>query len=273
MIRIFSLIFILFSPVLSLAQAHQNLPSNEHAEIMDQADILSPATERALTETLDALKTRTGVELAIATFKTKRAFTDEALEPFATRLFNNWGIGDAEKNNGIMVLVLPEDREMRIELGRGYDQDKDLIAGDIIDWFMLPAFKKGDYETGITNGVDAIIERIVDGAPHQRPIQKTFGDWIPFILITLVGLFMVFRRRLSTVVTRMKRCPNCGRRSLQRIYEGPVDPELHHGTRRTYCDSCDYHDDTPYRTSSSTSSSGDSFGGGSSGGGGASGRW
>jgi uncharacterized protein len=79
--------------------------------------------------------------LTVVTLKSQKPYAPgETLEDFATNLFDDWGIGDATRNDGILVLVLPNDRAMRIELGAGYDASWNNEAGRLIDRSYLPSF-------------------------------------------------------------------------------------------------------------------------------------
>ncbi len=73
---------------------------------------------------------------------------DTSIESFATHLFNRWGIGDRATNRGIMLVVARSDRKVRLELGAGYDSSYDKRAKGVIDEFILPSFKKDNYEAG-----------------------------------------------------------------------------------------------------------------------------
>ena len=80
---------------------------------------------------------------------------------FSLLLFRTWGVGQKEKNNGIGILICPKLRKIRIETGYGLnDKLTDSEAKKIIDAIIIPEFKKGDYFTGITNGLLAIFEEI-----------------------------------------------------------------------------------------------------------------
>ena len=93
-----------------------------------------------------------------------------SMEAFATGLFNHWGVGNAQRNDGIMVLVLPNDRAMRIELGAGYGQDWNGHAARIVQRDFLPAFRQDAYTRGIMIGSASTIQEIAipfsEGATH-----------------------------------------------------------------------------------------------------------
>ena len=102
----------------------------------------------------------------------------ETLEDFATNLFDDWGIGDATRNDGILVLVLPNDRAMRIELGAGYDASWNNEAGRLIDRSYLPSFRSDKYARGIKDGVAdtiALLARPYEKGPGPKIKQQPAG--------------------------------------------------------------------------------------------------
>jgi len=85
----------------------------------------------------------------------------ESIEEFATRVFDNWKLGQKAKDNGVLVIVVPQDRKMRIEVGYGLEGTlPDVAASRIIRNVMTPAFKAGDYDRGVSDGVNAIVAQL-----------------------------------------------------------------------------------------------------------------
>lgn len=281
MLRILAFVFCVF-PTLSFAQ---NYPAYTSVYINDYANIIDDNAEARLLAELESLKKDTGVEVTILTLQSWKTFGGhDTIESFATGLFNEWGVGNAERNDGILILVAKTDREMRVELGTGYLRGYDIVAGDIIDQRFLPEFRAENFSQGIENGTYEVIDQIA--RPHtagqEPPKQVANSDrWrflIPFVVVAGM-LFLAFRRKLADYGTRFKQCPNCGRRGLSRDHEVILAATLAAGGRRrqtTHCRYCDYADRQEFATSRISRrgrSGGGSFGGGSSSGGGASGRW
>lgn len=257
-------------------------PDYTSTTVNDFADLLEPEYEATLVEVLEGLKAEYGVEMVVVTMLTRDAYDPSpSIEAFATGLFNYWGVGNASRNDGIMVLVARDDREMRIELGSGYGSGFDAVAGGIIDDKFLQNFKQDNYRRGIMRGVDEIITRIAvpfseGDAPVVTSSEGGISRFFPIVLMSFLWLAVVFRRRLGDGLTRMKKCPNCHQRRLHRSRHVTKEREKKEdgaGLEETRCGNCDYYISRPYVISSSRSSSGSSFGGGSSSGGGASGRW
>lgn len=257
----------------------QSYPDYERTTITDSADLLTDAEEAALDARLSGLRSDTGIEFAVLTLPSQIPYApDETLESFATGLFNHWGIGDATRNDGILVMVLSEDRAMRIELGAGYGRDWDRVAADVINRSFLPAFSNDDYATGITDGVEDVIASIAlpfSGGSEAPVSDDTISTWM--VVVSLIGGFLIVARRfIGDLMTRLRRCPNCGSRALSRTRKTlrkATKTSEGAGEAITRCSQCSYRDVRRFTVSRVSSSSGGSFGGGRSGGGGASGRW
>src|SRR5207249_9166701 len=112
--------------------------------VVDNAEILKPATREALNRTLKTHEDATGNQIAVLTIKT---IDGESVEEFATKVFENWKLGKKGKDNGVLVVVVPQDRKMRIEVGYGLEGTlTDVAASRIIRNLMTPKFKAGDYD-------------------------------------------------------------------------------------------------------------------------------
>ncbi len=126
--------------------------------VVDQADLLPPADEAALAAQLAGLETRTGRQLVVATV-TDLGGRDIA--DYGVRLGRAWAIGEKDVNSGVIFLIAPNDRRMRIEVGNGLEPVlTDALAGRIIRDQVTPAFRAGDFVGGITAGTEAIISQL-----------------------------------------------------------------------------------------------------------------
>lgn len=134
--------------------------------IVDNANLLSPEAERGLTTTLEALERDTTDQLVIVTVSDLQGYE---IEEYGYQLGRTWGIGQAQKNNGVLLIVAPNDRKVRIEVGYGLEPVlTDALAALIIHNDILPSFRDGRYERGITLGVGAINEQLrLDPAEAQ----------------------------------------------------------------------------------------------------------
>jgi len=122
--------------------------------VVDAAEILSPDFEQRLTARLARLEQETKVQLAVATTPD---LGGQTIEAYSLALANDWGIGDAKRNDGLLLLVAPTERKVRIEVGRGLEAsvlDEDAAA--IIQDAILPHFRAGDFQRGIEAGVTGL---------------------------------------------------------------------------------------------------------------------
>jgi uncharacterized protein len=169
------------------------VPPSTGRPVSDFAGVLDDAAEAELTAQAEALERDTTIELAVVTVA---SLEGRSVEEYAERLFNTWGIGQKGKDNGVLVLVAPADRQMRIEVGYGLEGTlPDGLAGRLIREEFLPAFKAGDYSGGVRRGVAAVVARLLPGAPplpeeSGRPDGLSVGGLAAFLgLFVAIGLF------------------------------------------------------------------------------------
>lgn len=279
--------FVIVAVVLPLAAVAQSWPVYENTTVNDYANIIEQGAEGRITSALISLREETGIEATVLTLYTRWGYGSGTLEDFATGLFNHWGIGNPEKNDGILVLVVSEDREMRVELGAGYGTAFNREAQDIVDRIFLPAFRAGDFSNGIEDGTAAVIARIArvnyagaepvplsDSGDGGGNIDGIIGGIVSAILAAIFGASLFGRR----IADRFRRCPQCGERGLdieRSTLERATTTASGRGEMTTTCPHCGFHSTSSYTIPrhSGSSSSGGGFSGGSSSGGGASGRW
>jgi uncharacterized protein len=231
---VFTALLALSAPALS-----ETYPAHPDPYLNDHADLLNAQEEHELREWLYALRKSKGIEFTVLTIPSMKDYghTGE-IEPYATRLFNAWGVGHADRDDGVLMLIAKKDRQMRIELGSGYDASWNAKMKAVIDGQMLPFFRADDYPAGLRSGVGQVIFALTRAYPvgfaaGVVAVPKPKSDdgqnpWGVFGFV-LIFAFLLFNRLAG------------GRRSPGR------DSDFGGG--------------------------GGSFGGGSSSGGGASGRW
>ena len=136
--------------------------------VVDQANLLSPADEAALTQKLEGLEQASSRQLVVATVPDLQGYP---IEDYGYKLGRAWGIGQNEANNGTILLVAPTERKVRIEVGYGLEPIlTDALSSLIVQNQILPRFKAGDYPGGINAGADAIIEQLQ--APPEQAEQR-----------------------------------------------------------------------------------------------------
>ncbi|TJX65087.1 MAG: YgcG family protein, partial [Mesorhizobium sp.] len=132
--------------------------------VVDNAGIIDAATKAALTQKLADFETKGSDQIVVATIP---SLGGEEIEPYANRLFRFWKLGQAKENNGVLLLVAPNDRKMRIEVGYGLEGTlTDLHTKLIIENDMVPAFRAGDFPGGISKAVDDMI-MVLEGNPEE----------------------------------------------------------------------------------------------------------
>ena len=123
--------------------------------VVDNAGIIDAGTRAALTQKLADFEKKGSDQIVVATIP---SLDGEEIEPYANRLFRFWKLGQAGENNGVLLLVAPNDHKMRIEVGYGLEGTlTDLHTKLIIENDMVPAFRAGDFSGGISKAVDDIV--------------------------------------------------------------------------------------------------------------------
>jgi uncharacterized protein len=171
--------------------AAQTLPKPA-GRITDVANVIEPATEADLDSRLDQLEQNTSSEIAVVTVPSLDGTT---VDDYAARLFKEWGIGQAKSDNGVLVLVAPNEREMRIEVGYGLEGIlPDGLAGQIIRDNFIPRFRDNDYDGGIRDGVTRVIDVVekqqVLSAAELAAFNQGGGDMPKWLIIPFFGVFV-----------------------------------------------------------------------------------
>lgn len=144
--------------LVSAVSAYAAYPNFTDTRLNDFANVVRPEHAVAIRNTLTELRDKAGMEAVVVTINSISDYGtgDVTIESFATNLFNSWGIGNAERNDGTMLLVAVKDRKMRIEVGSGFGSTLNAPTQRIISNVLLPRFKSGDYSTGILDGTNAL---------------------------------------------------------------------------------------------------------------------
>ena len=130
--------------------------------IVDDAHLLTPADKAAIESDLKALEDKSSDQLVVYTTNSLQGYP---IEDYGYQLGRAWGIGQKGTNNGVILIVAPQDRKVRIEVGRGLEpQMTDLLSKLIIQNSILPRFKRGDFSAGIKAGVQDIRDVLLGDA-------------------------------------------------------------------------------------------------------------
>jgi len=166
--------------------------------IVDQANVISADARRTIEPKLVDLETKSGIQLVVATVN---SLEGQEIEPYANALFRKWQLGEKTKNNGVLLLIAPKERRVRIEVGYGLEGTlTDALSKVIIVNAITPRFKAGDFSDGILRGVDDIITVLTTDAsewekrPSLRLDNQPASDpinWV-IILIVIVVIILLF---------------------------------------------------------------------------------
>lgn len=293
-LRVFMMTWIACGLLVGSALAQSGYPQADGNYVNDFANVLSADAETYIRTQFEIVEERDGIEMSVVTIDTIRDYRTSArtFEAFATGLFNAWGIGDLSRGDGILLLVAVEDRDVRVEIGEGYDSARNNDAQDILNENILPAFRRGDFQTGIVNGARALINEFTGVLPplppggviQEQPAQTSTqsapssdddgqgsGALVVLLLVILggAGLIWFFNSMAAgDAAEGWNGDPNDG----TRWDEDSTD----HDSGSSYSRRRSWSSSSSRRSSSSRSSSSSrrsSFGGGRSKGGGASGKW
>jgi uncharacterized protein len=166
--------------------------------VVDQANIISPEQRASLEGKLKELEDKSGIQLVVATVSSLDGLE---IEPYANQLFRAWKIGEAKKNNGVLFLIAPKDHKLRIEVGYGLEGTlTDATSKIIIVNAVAPRFKAGDFDGGVSRGVDDIITTLTTDSSEwqKRPELRAKDDaslldsMAPLLLIAIF-LFIFWR--------------------------------------------------------------------------------
>jgi uncharacterized protein len=129
--------------------------------VVDAADILDQPTRSAIAAMLTTLEQKTTDQFVVATVTSLQG---QSIEVYANRLANRWALGQKHKNNGVLLLVAPSERKVRIEVGYGLEGTlTNQIAQEIIDQSIVPRFRVGDMAGGVAQGVGDIVAVLTGG--------------------------------------------------------------------------------------------------------------
>ena len=178
--------------------------------VVDLAGVLSPATEAALESRLTAHEDSTSNQVVVLTIPDLEG---EVLEPYATRVFRAWGLGQAGRDNGVLLLVAVRDRGVRIEVGYGLEGDlTDATAGSIIRSEIVPRFKAGDFDAGVLGGTEAVLQSLA-GTYAPRPAGSADGRVTVWGALSGALAFWLAAVLLSVLTFALGKAPGCLGRS------------------------------------------------------------
>ena len=195
--------------LLALPAAAQSFPKLS-GRVVDAAGLLSPAAEADLDAKLARLEAETARQLVVATIPD---LEDYAIEDYGYRLGRAWGIGQKDEDTGALLIVAPNERKVRIEVGYGLEAYlTDAWSAIVIHRAILPRFKAGDMEGGIVAGTDAIIAQLAlppeEARANLAMARETETDsdgWPLGIIPTIILVWFVIAMLRGMVGGRRRR--------------------------------------------------------------------
>jgi len=187
-------VLLFFLPLVCLSAAvHYPSPTGY---VTDAANILDASSRQTLEQQLSDFEKQTSIEIAVATVP---SLEGETVEDYAVALFKQWGVGKKGKDNGVLLLIAPNERKMRIEVGYGLEGKlNDGLCGQIIRDQITPEFKIGHYGLGIAHGVDTIVQVLRD-----EPVMLSHKPGLPLWydgVLPIVGAFFVLPITVFTII-------------------------------------------------------------------------
>ena len=181
--------------------------------VVDQANVMSAQSRIDLEAKLTDLENKSGIQLVVATVK---SLEGSDIETYANELFRNWKLGEAKKNNGVLLLVAPNEHKVRIEVGYGLEGTlTDALSSVIISSAIVPRFKGNDFTGGIERGVDGIISVLSGDTADWQPKPSVRADDPPqpanglfsilFLLIIIFVIWSLIRNASGTSSGRYAR--------------------------------------------------------------------
>ncbi len=184
----FILLLLLCTPL------YANIPALS-GRIVDNANIIDAKTEAELTDRMEDLENSTGIQIAVLTVASLGNYA--SIEDFAQEVFEKWELGQAKKDNGLLLCVSFAEKKIRLQTGYGLEGTlTDTKCGIILDAFILPDFKEGNYSEGIKKGIESIIGYLngdetitkrVDAQKSSKAPLIPFAMWFIFVAIVIIS--------------------------------------------------------------------------------------
>ncbi len=157
--------------------------------VVDQANVISPATKDQLTEILTNIENTTTDQIVIVTLPT---LDGHSIEDYGYKLARHWGIGQKDKYNGAIIIVDVNERSIRIEVGYGLEAKlTDAVTSEIIRNQIAPSLKKGNYNQGLLNAVNKVKEILTKGDVKNKNSQI---DWWQCIILIIFIILWIWGR-------------------------------------------------------------------------------
>lgn len=192
--RVLAVLVALIAPAPAVGGSAQQVPYLT-GRVVDLAELISESDRRRIEGKLVTFEEESGSQVAVLTVP---SLEGEAIEDYAIRVAETWQLGRAEVDNGVLLLIAREERQMRLEVGYGLEPSlTDARSRRILDGVIRPRFREGDFGGGVEAGVDAILATIRGEVPSPvaEPIpavRPPVGQLLAIVIQLLFFLFLVF---------------------------------------------------------------------------------
>jgi uncharacterized protein len=198
---------VLVAVLCASSRAAETIPPVPAKHFTDAANVVSPAAAQRLDAKLREFEKQTSNQILVVIYPKMQS--DSSIEDYTYRVAEQWRVGGKGRNNGVVLFVFPRDRKMFMQVGYGLEGAlPDALAKQIIDREITPRFRNGDYDGGLTAGVDAIIAA-TKGEYKPAPKKELSGRGVGFIIflviVVIVILVSVARNRGPTTYSRRGR--------------------------------------------------------------------
>uniref|UniRef100_UPI0035BBF313 TPM domain-containing protein n=1 Tax=Brucella thiophenivorans TaxID=571255 RepID=UPI0035BBF313 len=195
--RLLAAIFLfLFASLVAVSAQGTAAPAQAlTGRVVDAAGIIDQAARQQLTQKLADFEAKSSDQVVVVTVP---SLNGEDIESYSNRLFRAWALGQKQEDNGILLVVAPNDRKVRIEVGYGLEGTMtDALSSVIVNGTIIPAFRTGDYSGGVVQGVDGILSVLSGDAAElearaKRNAETSAGsddiDWVFVVFITFWAL-------------------------------------------------------------------------------------
>lgn len=179
-----ALIFLLIAlPIVGFAKEIPEPNAGNRAFVLDRSEFLTESQEIALCNKLKLFFDSTSNQIAILL---EPSLEGEDLFDYSFRVSRAWGLGEKDKNNGILIYVATSDRKVQIQVGYGLEGAvPDAYAKRIIDQILLPEFRKGDYYAGLDQATDRLIEYAMGEYSNDGREKDGIPPWLVIVLVIL----------------------------------------------------------------------------------------
>ena len=266
-VRLSALTMVIVLTTLSLLHAADVIFPKLSGRVVDNANLLSTSTKQQLVALLKTHEDKTSNQVVVVTLKSLQSRT---IEEFGYQLGRHWGIGQEGKNNGVLLVVAPNERKVRIEVGYGLEGTlTDAISRSIIESKILPEFRSGDMSGGIIVGVNTLLP-ILEGVEFQPGQHSTVPKWKQILNSPMTFLVILAVLFIPAIILFVVNPIDAHRATRAQPWgaprrDEPTDPYLRNDHTNNHY--------SPGRLGGSGFGGGFGGGGGGFGGGGASGGW